>query len=63
MARKSAAKKQPHQRKLRVEPLENRTMLSAAVLGSISGVAFYDVKGDGLTADDVRLPNVTIKLY
>ena len=63
VARKSAAKKQPHQRKLRIEPLETRTMLSAAVLGSIGGVAFYDVKGDGLTADDVRLPNVTVKLY
>ena len=52
-----------HHRKLSLEVLETRSLLSATVLGSIQGAAFYDLKGDGLTADDIRLPNVTVKLY
>ena len=30
---------------------------------SISGVAFYDKTGNGLTSDDIRLANVTVKLF
>ena len=36
-------------RKLSIEHLEHRTLLSVSVPGSIGGVAFYDVKGNGLT--------------
>ena len=31
--------------------------------GTISGVAFYDPTGAGLTAGDTRLAGVTVKLY
>ena len=44
-----------------LEPLERRALL-AANLGLIAGTAFVDKAGDGLTADDVRLPNVTVTL-
>ncbi len=40
-------------RRLVVEPLEGRNLLSATVFPTISGTAFYDVKQDGLGADDL----------
>ena len=46
-----------------MEPLENRSLLSANVPGTISGVAFYDPTGAGLTAGDTRLSGVTVELY
>ena len=45
------------------ESLEGRSMLSATILPSISGVAYHDLTGNGLSADDVRLPGITISLW
>jgi len=53
----------PRRRCLRFESLEGRALLSADLLPSINGVVFHDLKLDGLTADDIRLPGVTVRLY
>jgi large repetitive protein len=63
VGRTPVAKRQPNQRNLRIEVLEQRSLLSADVLASIAGKVFYDVAGDGLTAADVGLASVTVKLY
>jgi uncharacterized repeat protein (TIGR01451 family) len=55
--------KPPKRRKLVVEPLEGRNLLSATVFPTISGTSFYDVRLDGLTADDLRLPGTTVSLF
>ena len=60
---RKAAGRRCKRRTLRLEPLENRSLLSANVLGTISGVAFYDPTGAGLTAGDTRLSGVTVELY
>ena len=43
--RKASSRSRDRWRQLRLEPLENRTLLSVNVLGSISGVAYYDSTG------------------
>jgi uncharacterized repeat protein (TIGR01451 family) len=50
-------------RRLRLEPLESRNLLSATVLPSISGVAYHDLTGNGLTSDDPRLSGIVINLF
>jgi uncharacterized repeat protein (TIGR01451 family) len=50
-------------RSLRVEPLEGRNLLSVSMLGTISGVCYYDPSGGSLTASDTRLSGVTVELF
>jgi large repetitive protein len=50
-------------RGLRFESLETRSLLSATVLPSISGIVYQDMTANGLTADDTRLANVTVNLF
>jgi large repetitive protein len=50
-------------RGLRFESLETRSLLSATVLPTISGIVYQDVTGNGLTSDDSRLSNVSINLF
>ena len=38
-------------------------MLLAVDLAGISGTAFHDVTGDGLTGDDTRISDATVELY
>lgn len=45
------------------EILESRTLLSVDLTPSIAGIAFHDLKQDGLTADDIRLNDMTINLF
>ena len=59
---RSTASKQ-NRRGLRFEPLEPRSLLSATMLPTISGIVYQDMTGNGLTSDDTRLSNVTINLY
>ncbi len=49
-------------RKLRVEALERRQLM-ASDLATITGTVFTDLTDNGLTADDTRLNNVTVRLY
>lgn len=52
-----------HRRRiLRHEALTRRELL-AADIGAITGVAFVDLTGDGLSADDTRLEGLTVELY
>ena len=60
--RHSALSRQNH-RGLRFESLETRSLLSATVLPSISGIVYQDMTGNGLTSDDTRLANVTVNLF
>jgi uncharacterized repeat protein (TIGR01451 family) len=54
----------PHlKRKLRVESLEGREMLSTTPGATILGTAFNDKTLNGLTADDTVLQGVTINLF
>ena len=43
-------------RTLRLEPLESRNLLSVSVPAAISGVAYYDATGSGLTASSHASP-------
>src|SRR5437868_429829 len=56
-------RRRPAMRRLRIETLESRSLLTANPGGTIHGVAFNDLTGNGLTADDTRLTAVTINLY
>ncbi|MCL4206106.1 MAG: DUF11 domain-containing protein [Pirellulaceae bacterium] len=51
-----------NRRRLLLEPLERRNLL-ASDLAAIAGIVFVDQTDDGLTADDVRLPGVTVNLF
>ncbi len=63
-SRKASGRSRGRRRTLRLEPLESRSLLSATIPGTISGVAFYDPTGSGqLTAGDTRLSGVTVELY
>ena len=48
---------------MRLESLESRTLLAADSLASIAGTVYVDLTDNGLTADDLRLPNATVQLY
>ncbi len=50
-------------RRLRLESLEARSLLSATMLPTISGVVYQDMGGGALTAGDPRVANVTINLF
>jgi uncharacterized repeat protein (TIGR01451 family) len=50
-------------RGLRIESLETRSMLSATVLPTISGVVYQDMSGGALTASDPRVANATVNLF
>ena len=52
-----------NRRGLRFESLEARSLLSATVLPSISGIVYEDPTGSGLTSNYTRLPNITINLF
>ncbi|MEI8375696.1 MAG: SpaA isopeptide-forming pilin-related protein [Planctomycetota bacterium] len=52
-----------NRRGLRFESLETRSLLSATMLPTISGIVYQDVTGNGLTSDDFRLANATINLF
>ncbi len=56
---RSVAKK----RRLRFESLETRSMLSATVLPTISGVVYQDTGAGVLTASDPRVASVTVNLF
>jgi len=62
-ARARQLRKDRRRRQLRLESLESRTLLAADSLASIAGTVYVDVTDDGLTADDLRLPNATVGLY
>lgn len=49
-------------RTLRHEALSKRELL-AADIGAITGVAFIDLTGDGLSGDDTRLESLNVDLY
>ncbi len=49
-------------RRLLLEPLETRTLL-ALDLAAITGTAYVDLTGDGLTGDDTRINGATVELY
>ena len=50
-------------RRLAIESLEGRIVLSANPGASILGTAYNDMTGNGLTADDPRLAAVTVNLF
>jgi large repetitive protein len=50
-------------RGLRFESLETRSLLSATVLPTISGIAYEDPTGSGVIHNDYVLPNVTLDLW
>ena len=52
-----------NRRELRFESLETRSLLSATVLPSISGIVYQDPTGAGVIANDTRLANITINLF
>ena len=58
-----AGSKAARRRPLSFEPLETRSLLSATIAPSISGVVFNDAKHDGLVADGTPLANVTVNLF
>ncbi|TWT76226.1 Cna protein B-type domain protein [Planctomycetes bacterium CA13] len=60
--RSQARRRKAQNRSLRLETLDRRELL-AADIGAISGTAFTDQSGDGLTADDPRLVGVQVQLY
>ena len=62
-ARARQLRKGRRRRQLRLESLESRTLLAADTLAAIAGTAFVDLTDNGLTADDLRLPNATVQLY
>lgn len=49
-------------RRLKMESLENRALM-AVDLAVITGTAFDDLTGNGLTADDTRIQGATVQLY
>ena len=48
---------------MRIESLETRTLLSATVLPSISGIVYQDMSGGALTATDPHVANATVNLF
>ncbi len=60
--RRSASPGQKH-RGLRFESLEGRSLLSATVLPSISGIVYEDPTGAGLVGNDIPLANITLNLW
>jgi uncharacterized repeat protein (TIGR01451 family) len=52
-----------NRRGLRFESLETRSLLSATVLPSISGIVYQDPTGSGQTSQDSRLANITVNLW
>ncbi len=64
LRRKQRASKTNHTRRgLRFESLESRSMLSATVLPTASGIVYKDLTGNGLTADDAPLSGVSVSLF
>lgn len=49
-------------RRLLLEHLTRRELL-ASDIGAVSGIAFVDQAGDGLTSDDPRLEGIQVQLY
>lgn len=62
-ARARQLRRDRQRRQLRLESLESRTLLAADSLAAIAGTVFVDVTDNGLTADDLRLPNAAVGLY
>lgn len=58
----STSNKKRSRRRLRMEALEGRQLL-AVDFGGITGTVFNDQTDNGLTADDVAPPTVTLHLY
>jgi uncharacterized repeat protein (TIGR01451 family) len=52
-----------NRRRLRIESLETRSLLSATVLPTISGVVYQDTGAGMLTAGEPRVANVTVNLF
>jgi large repetitive protein len=50
-------------RGLRFESLETRSLLSATVLPTISGIAYQDLAGGAMTAADPHVSNATVNLF
>ncbi len=55
-------KRTVNSRKLRVESLERRQLM-VSDLGAVTGTVYTDLTDNGLTVDDARLSNVTVRLY
>lgn len=51
-----------HRRRLKMESLENRALM-AVDLAVITGTAFDDLTGNGLTGDDTLIAGATVQLY
>ena len=50
-------------RGLHFESLETRSLLSATMLPSISGVVYEDPTGSGVVSNDIALANITVNLW
>jgi large repetitive protein len=61
--RRRKAARNSSRRGLRFETLETRSLLSATVLPSISGIVYQDLAGGPLAAGDARVSNATINLF
>ncbi|WP_436715213.1 SdrD B-like domain-containing protein [Roseiconus lacunae] len=57
-----AVEERSRRRTLKLETLTKRQLL-ASDIGAVTGVAYTDLTGNGLTADDPRLEGVTVELY
>ncbi len=61
-SRRRTRKNSAPRRRLLLESLESRRLLTAD-LAAIAGTVFVDLTDDGLTADDTRLEGITVNLY
>ena len=60
---KRGAKRERNYRGLRFESLESRSLLSATLLPSISGVVYQNLTGSSLAGSNSPLPNIAINLF
>ncbi len=63
IGRRASSKTVLERRRLGIEPLEQRAMLAANPLGSISGLVVTDLTGNGVTGDDPKIGGASVQLY
>ncbi|MCC9601588.1 DUF11 domain-containing protein [Stieleria sp. JC731] len=61
-SRRSTNELRSRRRALKLEALAKRQLL-AVDIGAVSGIAYTDLTGDGLSGDDPRLESITVELY
>ncbi len=61
--RQASSKPALARRRLGIEPLEQRAMLAANPLGSISGLVVTDLTGNGVSSDDPKIGGASVQLY